>query len=158
MDSIKKYLETFWANTQQYFKINLVALLLIGALLFAAIYFLLPSEKKYNTEINQKDNLVAAQYDKTTDSFKDLKVVNQQQSEAEQLRSEYFIVKLFKFLMLALIVVVITGPLANLLKWSYTKIDFGHVDTLSPLMLAVILIVTFLIEITVYYSIFGLYR
>ena len=152
--SIENFFKTFWTNTKQYFKINLVALIIIVATLISLIMFLAPKEKAIQNNINATNNAIANSYDKSTDSFTDLKRVDKLQSESESFEGDIFIVKLIKFLIISLIIITITGPLANLLMWSYTKINFGHPTVPNNPVLVTILVITFLIEYFVYQSIF----
>ena len=151
---INNYFKSFWTNTKQYFKINLVALIIIAVTLISLILFLSPKEKVIQNNINATNNAIANNYDKSTDSFTDLKKVDKLQSESESFEGDIFIVKLIKFLIISLIIITITGPLANLLMWSYTKINFGHPTVPNNPVLVTILVITFLIEYFVYQSIF----
>lgn len=138
----------------KYIQINLVAAIIIAATLISLIIFLSPKEKKVSTNLNSTNNLISNQYDEATHTFKDINIVNKLQAKSEDIQGDYFVLKLIKFLIISIILITITGPFANLLHWSYTKINFGESTTLNPPMLIAILIITFLIEFIVYQSIF----
>lgn len=128
-DAIKDYAIKFWGNTKEYFKINTVALIVIGLVIVLMAVLFLPHQKKINQELQKKFNAISQNYDSSTGEYKNVSETNKLQEEATEIQSNNELVKLFKIIPIAAFLGVLSSLLAWLMQFLYTTIKFTKADT-----------------------------
>lgn len=124
MDAIKKYFTDFWANTKQYFKINIVALILIAAVITVILVLFLPHQKHADQILNEKYNQIAELYNSKTGQWTDPVLAMKLQSEATGLEKDRFLLNLFQLVILFGCGIVFIPIGAWIMQWLYTDIKF----------------------------------
>ena len=135
-----------------YFKIHLAATILIVAVLLIVNVFLIPNEKKFDEQINQKNNSIAQLFDNQTGTYSDLPEIEKLQSDINSIKNSAVLFKWLRLITFSLLLITLTGWLATWLQWIFTKVKFT--SGYNNAVLASALIVSGLIVMLVYYLTF----
>lgn len=123
-----KMFANLWKNTKDYFKINAVALLVIGLVFVLMVVLFLPHEKKMDEELAKKFNAISQQYNEKTGDYKNIGEVVKLQNEASGIQNDNKIVKLLKVVIISTFLGVITSLLAWLMQFLFTTIKFTKIN------------------------------
>ena len=147
----------------KYFKIHFAAFMMLCIMIAALLFFLVPTEKRINKMIYEKNNKLAENYDIRNDAYKDLPAAIKMQEEINDISADLQTFKLAKtgaifFLLLSLI-----GVGANYLQFIFTTLKFncfvnGDTEGAKMRVLAAALLSSAITICVVYYSIFTMLK
>lgn len=109
-------------------KTNLLGAIIIIAALILIIFLALPSEKEINNELSIKYSEMAQNYNTNKDDYKDIQTAIKTKREISDLESVAKISKLLTTSAISLMLIGLTGLLATLLQYIFTKIKFTRKD------------------------------
>jgi hypothetical protein len=132
MNSIKDFFVKLWNGVGQYVKIHLIGLILVSVAFIVLSLWLLPKEKQTTGNVTAKNEEIAKNYDKETDTYKDEKKVTALQNEVEEIKSDGQLTKLFKVTFISFILVTLAGFLGNFLQYIYTIVPFARLMKNEP--------------------------
>ena len=122
LNVVKTYVLNLWDAGK--IKVNLVSLGVLFFTLTVMVVWVAPNEKAIDTQINQKYNTIAAQYDEATHTYADPKEVSKLQSEANGLENKKQLTKIVNVVSYSTILIALVGLLATLLQHIFTDLKF----------------------------------